>query len=474
MIENKKGILISTVSQVIGRFATLIFSLISIKLITNYLGTSGTGEFNTITTYINFFIVIADLGLFSVTVREISKNPAEEKKIISNVLFLRIVTALIACFIAGAIVQLTKYDQSIKTGVIIALGFLFFNLLSSVYDVILQYRLKMQYSALAEFFSKIVSLVALIIIIQRSGSFLWIVLTSTISGIAIYLFKAYFSRRFISFSPKYNKEVSSWIIKAAVPLGVVFIVNNLYFKIDTLVLFVVKGAAAVGIYSVAYKVLEVTLFIGSYFASSLKPSLARNINNTDGSLASIINKSFSVMLIVAMPIAIASMIFSKEIIIFLSNKDFVSGSNALLMLSMTLPIIYLDALLGEILIAKDSRKLLISVSIFIFLFNLILNLVLIPIYSFMGAAFVTLLSEIVLFCINFYYTKKIVTYKIDFKIIGKILLVSTITLVIGLLVKKLPIHFLFSIAFTTLIYIVLINIFNIVTWANIKRLISAE
>jgi len=470
MVENKRGIFISTISQSAGRILGLVFALASVKLLTNYLGVVGTGEYNTITTYLNFFVVIADLGLFSVTVREISKKPEQEKKILANVFYVRLITALIASIIAGAIVFLTKYNDHIKIGTLIALGFLFFNLVWSIFDIVFQYRLKMQYSAIAEFLGKFVMLVALFLVIRNHGSFYWVVSTISISALAGFLIKWYFSGKFIKFHPEYDHKVASWIVKAAIPLGAVFIVNNLFFKIDTLMLFMIKGAAAVGIYSVAYKVLEVTIFAGSYFASSLKPTLSQNMDVDNKSVKKLINKSFSVMLLISFPIAIICTVFSKEIIIFLSNSDFVSGSKALVFLGFTLPLIYLDVLLGEILIAKDARKLLINIAIFILILNVVLNLILIPIFSFIGAAIVTLISELVLFLVNYYYTKKILGYEINWNTILKILLISALTLFFGLMIKVLAVNFLILIALTLLAYAALAFVFKLVSLGTIKDL----
>jgi len=474
MVENKKGIFISTITQIIGRVIGIAFALASIKIITNYLGTTGTGELNTITTYINFFIVIADLGLFSVTVREIAKNPEKEKKIISNVLWIRIVTAFIACLIAGSIVFLTDYNDHIKLGTLIALGFIFFNLLSSVYDIVFQLRLKMQYSALAELLSKLVSLVALILIVNNHGSFYWIVLTTTISGIAMFVFKWLFSFKFVKFTSEYDQKITNWIINAAIPLGAVFIVNNLFFKIDTLMLFAIKGAAAVGIYSVAYKVLEVTLFAGSYFASSLKPAFARNINNDPKALSDVLNKAFLIMLLISFPIAIVCSVFSKEIIIFLSNEDFVAGASALIFLGFTLPLIYLDILLGEILIAKDTRRILIFIAIFMLTLNFVLNLILIPLYSFMGAAIVTFVSELVLLIINLYYVRKIISYKIDWRSVGKIVFISLLTVIGGFSLKLLPINFVILIIFTLGIYAMFALAFNLFSIREARAILKEE
>ena len=474
MVENKKGIFISTATQIIGRVIGILFALASIKLITNYLGTSGTGEFNTVTTYINFFIVIADLGLFSVTVREIAKDPSKERKIISNVLWIRMVTAFIACLVAGGIVFLTNYDSHIKLGTLIALGFIFFNLLSSVYDIVFQLRLKMQYSALAELISKFVSLIALVLIVRYHGSFYFIVSTATISGIVMLVFKWLFSFRFVRFRGEYDRAISSWIINAAIPLGAVFIVNNLFFKIDTLMLFVIKGAAAVGIYSVAYKVLEVTLFAGSYFASSLKPTFAKNINSDQKSMTDVLNKAFMIMLLISIPIGIVCAVFSKEIIIFLSNKDFVAGAGALIFLGFTLPLIYLDILLGEILIAKDTRRLLIFIAVFMLIFNFTLNLIFIPLYSFIGAAVVTFVSELVLLGINLYYVRKIISFQIDWKSILNIFFISILTVIGGFSLKLLPVNFIILVVFTLGIYAVLALAFDLFSIREARAILKKK
>lgn len=471
----KKAIFINTASQVLVRFVTLAFTLISIKLLSNYLGPAGVGNYNTITTYINFFIVIADLGLFAVAVREISKTPENEKKVLSNVFFIRLVSALIASIVAVIIVYFTNYSQDIKLGTLIAVSFVFFNLVASVYDMALQYRLKMQFSAFAEFLSKLLAILALFIIIRMHGSFLWIISTVALSGLLIFVLKWIFSSRFIKIGPSYDKKISLWILNIAWPLGIVFIANNLFFKLDTLMLYVIKGAAAVGIYSVAYKVLEVTVFISGYFSSSLKPIFSKEIHNNKVALAKVIEKSFSVMLLAAIPISVICIAFSKEIIIFLSNPDFVSGAPALILLAFSLPLIYLATLLSEILIANDSRKMLLNISIFILIFNFVINLIAIPLYSFIGAAVTTLISEIILLGVTIYYTKKIVSFSIEVNTIVKFLSLFTLTLLSALLLKEfLNIHFLILIAIVSLFYLFWSQILGIAKTKNLFNVMRDE
>lgn len=471
---NKRAIFFNTASQIVVRIATLIFALISIKLLSNYLGTAGVGEFNTITTYLNFFIVIADLGLFAVGVREISKNPQNERKIISNIFFIRLVSAIIACVLAVIVVYFTRYNSHIKLGVLIGTGFLFFNLLSSVYDIILQYRLKMQFSAIAEFIGKLIAIVALYIVVKNDAGFIWAIFTVALTGLAIFLIKAAFASKYLRVSIKYNARVANWLINMSWPLGVVFIVNNMYFKIDSIILFVLKGAAPVGIYTVAYKILDVTAFIGAYFASALKPTFSKDIKCNPDAVGSVVGKGLLIMLAVSLPITMSCIAFSKEIINFLSNESFESGAAALVLLSLTLPLIYMDTLLGEILLAQDRRKLLIRVAIFILLFNLTLNLILIPIYSFMGAAFVTVLSELVLLLINYHYTRKEIHYKLDYIKITKIIAVALVSLIAAFILKTTGLYFIISMLISLLVYGICFISLNIFDLKNIKSIMASE
>lgn len=471
---DKKAVFTNTASQIIVRLVALFFTLFSIKLLTSYLGPSGVGEYNTISTYINFFIVIADLGLFSVSVREIAKNPEKERSILSNVLLIRIISVIIASIVASVIVFSTNYNSDIKLGTLIATGFLIFNLIGSVYDSALQYRLKMQYSALAEFLSKLITLAALYLIIVNHGSFLFVVSTISLSGLMIFLFKWYFSRKYVKFGPSYNKAIARWIYSMAWPLGLVFIVNNLFFKLDTLLLYVLKGATAVGIYSVSYKVLEVTAGFGGYFAAALKPTFSSNIIKNSPYISSIISKSITIMIFISLPVTIISILFPREIILLLSTPEFISGSIVLVMLGFTLPLIYLDTLLGEVLVANDERKLLIKIAIFILLFNFILNLILIPIYSFKAAAATTLLSEAVLLGINYYYTQKIVRYKIDFTSIGRIFIVACVSLLLGFLIKSTGLNFILLIFIVFGFYAILAWAFKVFSPSSIRELISPK
>jgi len=79
---------------------TVVLSLVSIRLITGYLGKEGFGDYATILAFFAFFSAIADLGIGQITAREISKRDANESEILGKVASLRIVSSLSVILVA--------------------------------------------------------------------------------------------------------------------------------------------------------------------------------------------------------------------------------------------------------------------------------------------------------------------------------------------------------------------------------------
>ena len=71
-------------------FSTVVLSLYSIRLITEYLGPDGFGKYATILAFFAFFSALVDLGLAQVIVREISREGADEKSIFGKIFTLRL------------------------------------------------------------------------------------------------------------------------------------------------------------------------------------------------------------------------------------------------------------------------------------------------------------------------------------------------------------------------------------------------
>lgn len=90
-----KKIYTNTLAQIAGKIATALISIFMIKILTVYLDVSGYGLYSKIYNYLSIFAVIADMGIYTITVRELSKyqdNPEMTRKISGNVLSIRTIS----------------------------------------------------------------------------------------------------------------------------------------------------------------------------------------------------------------------------------------------------------------------------------------------------------------------------------------------------------------------------------------------
>lgn len=87
-----KKVYLNTVAQIAGKISTALISIFLVKILTNYLDLAGYGLYSKIYNYLSIFSVVADLGLYTITVREISDNkddPEKVRKIAGTVLSIR-------------------------------------------------------------------------------------------------------------------------------------------------------------------------------------------------------------------------------------------------------------------------------------------------------------------------------------------------------------------------------------------------
>lgn len=149
-MSNKK-IYTNTLAQIGGKIMTAIIAIFMLKILSVYLGLNGRGIYDKIYNYLSIFAVIADMGLYTITVRELSKhqnNPAEMEKISGNVLSLRTISGII--IIASALIFasfLPGYDnQTTMIGIFIVSFFTLFGLIDSSIRSYLQAILKTEFS----------------------------------------------------------------------------------------------------------------------------------------------------------------------------------------------------------------------------------------------------------------------------------------------------------------------------------------
>jgi len=229
---------------------------------------------------------------------------------------------------------------------------------------------------------------------------LWIVTAVALGTLASFAARLAMVRPYFKVRLGFDYKMWRWLLAMAIPLGIVFALNNLYFKIDSIMLYLMSGSYANGIYTAAYRVLETIVFVSVFFVASLTPYLSSYLDHKKNQARKLITVGTEIMLAVGSIITVAILFYSQEIILFLSGQEYLPAAVPLTFIAFVTTFLYINSLLGQVLVLLDKRKMLITISSLILILNIGLNIYLIPQFTFVGTAASTLICETLLLGTN--------------------------------------------------------------------------
>lgn len=410
----------NTIIQIASKFLATLLGLAAIAVITRYLGQAGFGQYTTIITFLSFFAIIADLGLTLVTVQMISQRDSDQDKIIGNLFAFRFFSALFLIGLAPLAVVFFPYDPIIKLGVAATAIAFFFIAVNQIFVGIFQKNLRMDKVSIAEVASRVVLVAAVVFAIKMDYGLIGILLATVFSGLIGFLLHFIFSAKFVRIKFRFDKDVWLEIIKKSWPLAVTIALNLIYLKTDTLILSLVKTQAEVGIYGAAYKVIDVLVTIPFMFAGIVLPVITLSwTENNPERFKRIFQRSFDVLIIIAAPILVGAQFVSEKIMVLVAGQEFRPSGSALKILVAAAFFIFFGSMFSHGIIAIDRQKNIIWAYIFTGITSVAGYLFFIPRYSYFGAAWVTIYSELAIALFSMLIIRKYAKFLPNFKIILK-------------------------------------------------------
>jgi len=425
-LSNTSKIAFNTAIQLVGKAVTVATSIVIVAYLTRYLGVAGYGDYATIFAYLGIFGVVVDLGLFVIGVREIAKHPDQEATILSNMLGLKIVFGLAIFALAYGITWGLPYSHVIRQGILLGAVSQFFISLNQVPLGSFQANLVMYKATISDVIARFLMLGLVWWFVGHNGTVLDMVLTVVAANIVAFGMNILLMRANYWLRPEFNLKEWGKIIKEALPMGIIMVLGAIYFRIDTLMLAGIKGSEAVGIYSAPYKILEVLLVVPSIFMSSVLPVITAAMNRSVADAQIIFQKAFNFLSITALPLVAGTVIASTQIMLLIAGGDFVASGPLLKILVIALGGSFINSVMIYTMIAADQQKQLLVPYLGATIFNIVANLIVIPHYSYWGAALVTVVTEIWVLLASGYLVLRKLKFKIKWRVFGLAFLSSVV------------------------------------------------
>ena len=369
-------------------------ALVGIGLITRYLGAEGFGYYATILAFFAFFGALADLGIYTIATREISRVGADVRMILSNAFTLRLMVSFSVVLLSPLIAALLPYPEYVKTGILFAAVAFLFSSSYMVLNGVFQKHLAMDRVAIAETIGKAIQVGIIFFVVRHDLGFTAAVL-SLIGSTAFNFFAVFLlSRGYITFSLRLDGAYWRAFLRESLPMGVAAFVSFLYFKADTILLSFLRPGADVGIYNAAYKIIENLIFFPSMIIGLVLPLLARYVFVDRAMFQQIAHETLKTFFIIIISLVFGVFFLAEDIIALIGGEGYAASAHVLRILIFSLAFIFFGHFFNHILLAGNCQRKLMALLIVAAVLNISANLLIIPHYSYMGAAIVSVCTEI--------------------------------------------------------------------------------
>lgn len=376
-----------------AKVISTVLALVSIGFITRYLGQGGFGNYATVLAFFAFFNAIGDLGLYSIGTREICRPGADESAILGKLFTLRLFSSLTILLFSPLLVFWLPYESEVKWGIIAVAGTFVLTSGYSVLNGIFQKNIVMNKVAGAEVLGKMIQVSLVILAVKKDLGFAAIIMAFFCSSAVNALLVFFLSRKYVKFSLDFDFSFWKKFIRSALPMGISVLITFFYFKMDTILLSVLRSGAEVGIYNVAYKIIENVTFFPAMIIGLIFPLLARYIFSERKKFELVADNTFKIFLLLIIPIALGVLFLAEKIIALIGGVGFTESAGVLRILTFGLVFIFFGNFFNSLLLAGNLQKKLMQALVWCAVFNIGLNLIFIPLFSYRGAALISALTE---------------------------------------------------------------------------------
>jgi O-antigen/teichoic acid export membrane protein len=383
----------NTIVQAVGSTLAAAVGFFTFVAMTRGLGPEGFGDFAAAMAFLFIPVAIADVGLSAAVLREISTTPERTEPAMRAALPLRtLISAVVMALAVGVGVALPFNERTTIAVLIGSLGS-FMTLMSVALLPVLEAQLRMHWAVAGHVAGRLVTLAGTLGAFAAGLGFeavVWAYVAGLAATFAVHLVGV---ARVVSLWPVLDRAYWRTLVVGSLVIGLAIAISQVYFRIDTLLLALIRSSEEVGYYGAAYKFIELAQFTASAVAISMFPALASFLAAGDPRARELVQKAFDVLIAAATFVAVLMLAFPAEIIGFTAGSEFREAAPALRLLAPVVFFGFVNLVFFRVLLATRRDTVLFLAAGGVLVLNVALNLALLPVYGYKAAAVVLVVTE---------------------------------------------------------------------------------
>ncbi|MBI3619907.1 oligosaccharide flippase family protein [Candidatus Roizmanbacteria bacterium] len=375
------------ISSVVVKTANFVLFLFLIR----FLSPSAFGLYSVVWAQVNILSPLLDWGTTAYGLVYLTRD----KKKLSSLISLRFFLALVVFFLTMITVTVWHFKPGLIVYILL-LSFIFFaNAASGSYLILNSITERLYRSSWLSAVFNLASTALVIGVLLFSSNLQSVFGAFAVSYILYTLINVFlmFRENKPAFPPL-RKVLPDWfkIVKKSYIFVVIGVFAGLYYRADVFLLHALKGDRAVGIYSAGYKFLDALMFIVASYNLTATPVFVRLAKSDPGSLKKRLKKDLVFLTVGGWAVAVVGSRFAPVLSLILKG-EYLLAIPVIKIVLFALPFILVTSLFLNAIYALKKAGLVIWIFVGQAVINISLNLLLIPRYSYLASAWITVVSE---------------------------------------------------------------------------------
>jgi len=373
------------------RLVSMVISVATVSLTARTLDPDGFGVWTAVSAYVAIFGVLTDLGLTTVAMQKMSAEPEREAEWLGALAGMRLLLALGTAIVCAACVPIFLDTGH---GAAWVLTLTIFSSGGSALMAVFNSRLR---AGLALSFGVVQSVLWLGVCIAFSltGATVMAFAIAYVVVLAIICtLQLRATTRYARIAWRAGRRLWRPLMRVAVPLGVASVLITIYYQIDSVLLLNLSTEEETGVYGAAYRFLAPLLFLPAAVMSSFFPVLSAVHEHDPARVRRLVQRAAELMTVISLPILAGTIALSDQIVHALYGDEFARTAEVLPVLMIAFVSICFGSLAGFLAPLLNLHWRLALYSGVGAAANVGLNVWLIPRYGALGAAWVTVVTEV--------------------------------------------------------------------------------
>lgn len=379
--------------QVIGRGLNLVLGIFVTALVARLLGDDGFGQWTTIFVVVGFASYFTDLGIRGIAVQRASADPERAPDWIGALLSIRFLVAIPATLLSAAVAVAVAGDHDMLVAGLLISATIAVSVPSAL-QMVFQLQVRNHVTIALLTLNSVLWAGAVVVVDARDGGI--VALAASFLGVAVVtsLLTSALALREMPVRLSASRPLWGPLVRMGAPLAVSGLLVNAYARIDQVIVFQAAGAHDAGLYGAVYRILEQAQFIPLSLNATMFPMVAAAWAADRARARRLLQLGADYMSVGSVGLLAFTIVCARPSVELIFGESFSDAAPALPILMGAFVAISFGYLGGQGVLILGLQRLAVTTAVAGLVVNVVLNLLLVPEYGFLAAAWVTLVTEV--------------------------------------------------------------------------------